>query len=342
MKGAAAMRREPSSNDDVRLRHLRWMILARALDDRLTSLYKQGQIAGGSVFTGRGQEAFSAAGGIALRPGDVFAPAIRDMAGRLAFGEPVIDGVRTYLGKRTGTMRSRDGNIHRGDPSKGLLPMISHLGAMLPVVAGVLLARRLKGELKGRDLCVGMACIGDGGMNTGALHEGLNVAAVEKLPLVLMVANNQVAYSTFNHESFACKDLVDRAIGYGIAGHTCDGLDADSCLGAMHEAVSRARRGEGPQMVVGTMLRLAGHGGHDDASYVSAELKSRFGDCIQLSEKTLRVQGVIDEAAVAAMWDDARRQVEAAVEQTKTEPDPDPATEDWCAYSVRDLKKVRT
>ncbi len=188
-------------------------------------------------------------------------------------------------------MRGRDGNIHRGDLDRGMVPMISHLGAMVSVVTGMLMARRMRGQLIGKDTCVGVASIGDGGMSTGSLHEGINVAAVERVPLVLMVANNQLAYSTTNDRSFACKDLVDRAVGYGIRGHSCDGTDADSCLTTMQEAVSRARHGEGPQMVVATFLRLAGHALHDDASYVSEELKSRFGDCLPADREDLARAG---------------------------------------------------
>ncbi len=332
---------EPAITSDQRLRHLRWMILARAIDDRMSKLKAQNLVPG-SVFTGRGQEAFSAAGGMCLRRGDIFAPLIRDQAGRLAFGETIIDVARTCMGKRTSSMRGRDGNIHRGNLDIGLLPMISHLGAMTSVVTGMLMARRMKGQLSGKDLTVGMTSIGDGGVNAGAFHEGFNAAAVEKLPLVLMVANNQVAYSTFNDRSFACADLVDRAIGYGVRGHSCDGTDADACLATMQEAVARARAGDGPQMVVATLLRLAGHGLHDDASYVTPELKSRFGDCIQLCEKTLKIQGVANEGEIAKMWDDARAEIERAVEQAKSEPDPDPEAEEWNAYSVKDLKKVKT
>ena len=129
---------------DAHTRAYRLMLLARILDDKFASLYRMGKIHGG-VFLGRGQEALSVASGLALRKGDVFAPLIRDQAGRLAFGEPVLDAVRTYLGSALGPMRGRDGNVHRGWPKEGLLPMISHLGAMISVVNGVLLAHRFKG-----------------------------------------------------------------------------------------------------------------------------------------------------------------------------------------------------
>ena len=206
-------------------RAFRWMLLARVLDDKFASLYRAGKISGG-VFLGRGQEALSAAVALSLRPGDVFAPLIRDAAGRLAFGETILDAVRTYLGSPLGPMRARDGNVHRGKPREGLLPMISHLGAMISVVNGTLLARRFK-RVTGT---VGAACIGEGATSTGSCHEALNQAAIEKLPLVLVVANNQYAYSTPTSRQFACASLVDRAVGYGVEGHTVDGTDLSECL----------------------------------------------------------------------------------------------------------------
>src|ERR1700676_5297714 len=135
---------EVSTFRDTYLEAFRGMLLARVLDDKFASLYRGGKIHGG-VFLGRGQEALSVAVGLCLRRGDIFAPLIRDSAGRLAFGEPVLDAVRTYLGSPLGPMRARDGNIHRGRPKEGLLAMISHLGAMISVVNGVLLAHRFRG-----------------------------------------------------------------------------------------------------------------------------------------------------------------------------------------------------
>ena len=137
---AGALARPPSSRAQDPTEKLgRSILRARLVEDKLGSLYRAGRIVGG-VYLGRGQEAFSAAGGLNLRKGDVYAPLIRDMAGRLAFGEPLVDAVRTYLGSRLGPMRGRDGNIHRGDLELGILPMISHLGAMISATAGVLLA----------------------------------------------------------------------------------------------------------------------------------------------------------------------------------------------------------
>jgi len=148
------------------------MLLARMLDDKFASLYRGGKIQGG-VFLGRGQEALSVAAGLSLRPGDFFAPLIRDAAGRLAFGETILEAVRTYLGSPLGPMMARDGNVHRGNPRKGIFPMVSHLGATISVVNGVLLASRFKG-VTGR---VGLASIGEGATSTGSFHEVLGYSA---------------------------------------------------------------------------------------------------------------------------------------------------------------------
>ncbi|MGH7991509.1 MAG: thiamine pyrophosphate-dependent enzyme, partial [Limisphaerales bacterium] len=207
-----ALEREPISNmtnaRDSHLAAFRFMLAARVLDDKFAALYRAGKIHGG-VFLGRGQEALSAAIGLSLKKGDVFAPLIRDAAGRLAFGETILDAARTYLGSSLGPMRGRDGNVHRGKPREGYLPMISHLGATISVVNGTLMARKIQKKSG----TVGVACIGDGATSTGAFHEALNQAAVEKLPLILVAADNHYAYSTPTSQQFACENLADKGVG---------------------------------------------------------------------------------------------------------------------------------
>jgi len=298
---AGPIQPNPDTAQRTYLDAYRWMLLARIVEERIASLYRGGKITGG-VFLGKGQEALSVATGIALRKGDVFAPLIRDQAGRLAFGEPLLDCTRTYMGSRLGPMRGRDGNVHRGRPREGLMAMVSHLGAMIPVVAGTLLARKFRG-IAGT---VGATCIGDGGTSTGAFHEGLNLAAVEKLPLVLVVANNQYAYSTPTDRQFACHDLVDKAIGYGVEGHSVDGTNLAACLEIVGDAVARARAGGGPQLVVASLLRLVGHGEHDDANYIDPALReSTLGrDCLRMAEQHI-LQSHWADADALASWRDA-------------------------------------
>lgn len=307
----------------------RWMVLARSLDEKLGSLYRAGKIPGGGAYLGRGQEAVSVATGISLRKGDVFAPLIRDGAGRLAFGETVLEAVRTCLGSPLGPMRARDGNVHRGKPRDGYLPMISHLGAMISVVNGTLIGKRFKG-ISGM---VGAASIGEGGTSTGAWHEAMNQAAVEKLPLVMVVADNQYAYSTHNSRQFACSSIVDRAAGYGIEGASVDGTELQDCLEVIGGAVERARAGKGPQLVVANLLRLCGHGEHDDASYVSARLKSApcGRDCVEVARRKLIDNGWSTAEAVDQVETDVAREIEEAVAIAQREAAPDPAREEWCA-----------
>jgi pyruvate dehydrogenase E1 component alpha subunit/2-oxoisovalerate dehydrogenase E1 component alpha subunit len=319
------------------LKAFRLMLLARVLDERMAGLYRAGKIQGG-VFLGRGQEAFSVSLGLALRKGDVFAPLIRDGAGRLAFGEPVLDAVRTYLGSALGPMRGRDGNVHRGRPREGLLPMISHLGAMIPVVNGALMARRFR-KIEGT---VGAACIGDGGTSTGAFHEGLNQAAVERLPVVLAVANNQYAYSTPTHRQFACDDLIHKAIGYGVTAREVDGTDLEDCLRVFSAAVAQVRAGGGPQMVVGRLLRLCGHAEHDDAHYVDPQLKkSPLGrDCLKVAEERLLGESWADAQSILALRQQVALEVDEAVATVQREPVPDPYKENWCALKSRHLSEM--
>ncbi|MCX6875568.1 MAG: thiamine pyrophosphate-dependent dehydrogenase E1 component subunit alpha [Verrucomicrobia bacterium] len=310
------------------------MLLARILENKLSSLYKAGKIVGG-VYLGRGQEAVSAALGTALIRGtDVFAALIRDQAGRTAFGESLLDCTRTYLGSVLGPMRGRDGNVHRGRPREGMPVMISHLGSQIAVVAGMLFARRLNGRAQG---VVGATSLGDGATSTGAFHEALNLIAVEKLPLVIVVANNQFAYSTPNARQFACGDLVERACGYGLGGWSVDGTDLYACASVIREAVRHARSGGGPQLVVAQLLRLAGHGEHDDAFYVPETLRQgHYGrDCLEVASSQLIADGFVTPDEILAWQDQYAADVQRAVAQAQQEAAPDPYREDWSALSTK-------
>ena len=326
-----------SSNIEEYLKAFRFMLLSRLIDEKMASLYRAGKIFGG-VYIGRGQEAISVALGITLQKGDTYAPLIRDGAGRLAFGEPLLDGIRTYMGSVLGPMRGRDGNVHRGRPREGLLPMISHLGAMISVVNGVLMAKRFK-KIEG---VVGGTTIGDGATSTGAFHEAVNQAAIEKLPLILVVVNNRYAYSTPNSRQFACKDLVDRAIGYGVQGHNADGTDLEDCLKVLKKAVDNARAGQGPQLVVADLLRLCGHGEHDDASYIDPSLKkSAIGcDCLKLAEEHILKNKWASADEIQQWRTDATHSIEEAVATVQREPAPDGYREHWQAISSKHLIEV--
>jgi acetoin:2,6-dichlorophenolindophenol oxidoreductase subunit alpha len=213
--------------------------------------------------------------------------------------------------------------------------MISHLGAMISVVNGALFSRRMKG-VPGT---VGAASIGDGATSTGAFHEALNQAAVEKLPLVLIVANNQYAYSTPNSRQFACQSLLDRAAGYGVEGHSVDGTDLSACLKVLGDAVARARSGHGAQLVIARLLRLCGHGEHDAAEYVDAKLKnSPVGrDCLTVAEEFVLQQNWTDATELGQWRAEVAQTVEEAVAKVQREPAPDPFAESWHALASKHL-----
>jgi acetoin:2,6-dichlorophenolindophenol oxidoreductase subunit alpha len=335
--GATAPVLRPLALDPSQLRQAyRWVLLARLLDDKTASLYRSGLVPGGA-FLSKGQEVLSASLAMQLQPGDIYAPLIRDTAGRLAFGETIQDALRSCIGSPLGPMRGRDGNVHRGRPKDGYLPMISHLGAIPSVVNGALMARRLQGKPMG----IGATCIGDGGTSTGAFHEAMNQAAVERLPLVMVVADNQYAYSTHRSRQFACDTLLDRAVGYGIDGHAVDGTDLAACMQVMDRSARRAREGCGPQLIVASLLRLCGHGEHDDASYVDPALKEAHvgRDCVKAAAEWLVANAVATEADLTKIQTEVTAELETAVDEILRDPAPDPATENWTALATAALRE---
>ena len=245
----------------------RFMLLNRKMEIALENLYKQGKVVGG-VYFGLGQEACSCASAYALDKDDWFAPMIRNQGSLLVRGFRASDTMMQYMAKADSPTKGRDGTSHFGDIEKrNMVSPISMLGDLIPVMSGVALGARLQG----RNLAV-MTYIGDGGQSTGVTYEGINFAAVQNLGLVLFVESNLWAYSTPSEMQYRCKDLAERAIGYGISGVIVDGTDACQVYDAAHEAVDRAHTGAGPTLIEAKMMRMKGHAIHDAASYVPKEM----------------------------------------------------------------------
>ena len=241
----------------------RWMLLNRRMEMALENLYKQGKVVGG-VYFGLGQEACSCASAYALGKDDWLGPMIRNQGALLVRGFPPADIMMQYMAKSGSPTKGRDTTSHFGDLEKrNVVAPISTLGDLIPVLAGVALGARIQGKR----IAV-MTYIGDGGQSTGVTYEGLNLAAVQDLGLVLIVENNLWAYSTPSNMQFRVEDLAERAIGYGIPGVIVDGTDACQVYDACHEACERARRGEGPTLIEAKMMRMKGHAIHDAADYV--------------------------------------------------------------------------
>jgi pyruvate dehydrogenase E1 component alpha subunit/2-oxoisovalerate dehydrogenase E1 component alpha subunit len=241
----------------------RWMVLNRKMEQGLENLYKQGKVVGG-VYFGLGQEACSCASAYALDRDDWLAPMIRNQGSLLVRGFRPRDMMMQYMAKADSPTKGRDGTSHFGDIyERNVVSPISMLGDLIPVMAGVALGARLQG----RNLAV-LTYIGDGGQSTGVTYEGINLAAVESLGLVLVVESNLWAYSTPSEMQYRVKDLAERAIAYGIPGVIVDGTDACQLYDATHQAVERAHRGEGPTLIEAKMMRMKGHAIHDAADYV--------------------------------------------------------------------------
>ncbi len=241
----------------------RWMVLNRKMEQALENLYKQGKVVGG-VYFGLGQEACSCASAYALAKDDWLAPMIRNQGALLVRGFTPRDMMMQYMAKADSPTKGRDGTSHFGDIyERNVVSPISMLGDLIPVMAGLALGARLQG----RNIAA-MTYIGDGGQSTGVTYEGINLAAVQNLGLVLLVESNLWAYSTPSEMQYKVTDLAERAISYGIPSVIIDGTDACQVYDAAHDAVERAHRGEGPTLIEAKMMRMKGHAIHDAADYV--------------------------------------------------------------------------
>jgi len=240
-----------------------WMRLTRSLEERLVNLYRQTKVVGG-LFRSLGQEACAVGSAYALRREDVLSPLIRNLGSMLVKGATPLEVLRQYMAKGDSPTRGRELNIHFGDvEDRNFIGQISHLGDMVPVMAGVTLSFKLRRQAR-----VGLVYVGDGATSTGAFHEGINFAAVQRCPLVVIVENNRYAYSTPTDRQCAAERLADKAAGYGIPGVRADGNDVVEVYRTTKAAVDRARRGEGVTLVELMTYRRKGHAEHDNQSYV--------------------------------------------------------------------------
>ncbi|OLC55469.1 MAG: hypothetical protein AUH92_02130 [Acidobacteria bacterium 13_1_40CM_4_69_4] len=244
----------------------RLLRLNRMLEDRLSALYRQGKIVGG-LYSSLGQESISVGTAYALAPGDLLAPMIRNIGALLVRGVPLLSLFLQFLARRDAPTRGKDGTLHFDDPGRSIVGPISVLGTLIPVMTGAALAARMRGESR-----VALTYIGDGGTSTGDFHEGLNLAAVLGLPLVLVVENNGYAYSTPADRQFAVDSLAERGPAYGVASESIDGTDVLAVYEATQRAAERGRRGGGPTLLECRAFRRRGHAEHDDMWYVPRDI----------------------------------------------------------------------
>jgi TPP-dependent pyruvate/acetoin dehydrogenase alpha subunit len=299
-----------------------YMRLTRSLEERLVNLYRQTKVVGG-LFRSLGQEADAVGSAYALdrSKGDVLSPLIRNLGSMLVQGAKPNEIIKQYMAKADSPTRGRELNIHYGDLERGFIGQISHLGDMVPVMAGVTLSFRMRKQDR-----VGMVYVGDGATSTGAFHEGINFAAVQRCPLVVIVENNGYAYSTPFNKQTAAKSLVDKAIGYGIAGEQADGNDVVATYEVTRRAVDRARGGGGVTLIELMTYRRKGHAEHDNQSYVPRGEIDRWAkenDPIDRYVKRLTAEGVAD-AELSALDTRVQEEIDRATEEAEASPMPDP------------------
>lgn len=263
-RGKAAPKSKQSLSRDQLLELYYYMRLTRSLEERLVNLYRQTKVVGG-LFRSLGQEADAVGSAYALdrSKGDILSPLIRNLGSMLVQGAEPLEIIRQYMAKGDSPTRGRELNIHYGDLVRGFIGQISQLGDMVPVMAGVTLSFKMRGEDR-----VGLVYVGDGATSTGAFHEGINFAAVQRCPLVVVVENNGYAYSTPLSKQTAAAQMVDKAIGYGVVGEKADGNDVLATYEVTKRAVDRARAGGGVTLIELMTYRRKGHAEHDNQSYV--------------------------------------------------------------------------
>jgi TPP-dependent pyruvate/acetoin dehydrogenase alpha subunit len=299
-----------------------YMKLTRALEERLVNLYRQTKVVGG-LFRSLGQEADAVGSAYALDrgKGDILSPLIRNLGSMLVQGAQPNEIIKQYMAKGDSPTRGRELNIHYGDLVRGFIGQISHLGDMVPVMAGVTLTFKMRKEPR-----VGMVYVGDGATSTGAFHEGINFAAVQRCPLVVIVENNGYAYSTPLSKQTAAKKLVDKAVGYGVYGDSADGNDVLATYGVTKRAVDRARAGEGVTLIELVTYRRKGHAEHDNQSYVPAgeiEQWASSNDPLDRYVKVLAAEGVTT-GEISAIDAKVTEEIDRATDEAEASPMPEP------------------
>lgn len=308
----------------------RFLKLTRMFDETTVKLKRQGKITGG-VFSSLGQEATAVGTAYALEEGDFIAPLIRDIGACFVKGIKPREIFASYLGRATSPNRATDLQFHFASIERGFIGPISHLGDMVSVMAGVLLASRMRKENR-----VAVAYVGEGATSTGAFHEGINFAAVQRLPLITVIENNGYAYSTPTYKQCAANSFVDKAVGYGILGLQVDGNDVVACYETMKRAVDYARKESKSVLIEALTYRRKGHAEHDNQSYVPAgeiEWWAEHNDPIKRFELFLSEEKVASEVELKAIESEVAEYLEKELNIAESAPLPDPVT---AAYEVFD------
>ncbi len=302
----------------------RYVALARALDERMWILNRAGRIP--FVLSGQGHEGAQVAIAWPLqRHHDWIAPFYRSIATCLTFGMSPRDILTAqYATANDPSSGGRQMPGHYGSHEHNLVSVSSPVGTQLLHAVGIALAAKIRKTGQ-----VAMTSMGEGSSNQGDVHEGLNFAAIHKLPFVFVVENNGYAISVPAARQVATPDVADRAAGYGIPGVVVDGADVLACYAAAKTAVDRARAGDGPTLIEAKVTRLTAHSSDDQQTKYRSEEEltaEKARDALPLFRAQLVDAGVLTEPIEAQVTSDIRTAVDDATDYAEAQPDPDPAT----------------
>ena len=293
----------------------------RIIEEKMLKLLRQGRIS--KWFSGIGQEAISVGAACALLPDEVIFTMHRNLGVFTARQMPLNRMFCQWQGKRLGYTKARDRSFHFGSMEHGIVGMISHLGPQLSLSAGVAMAHKQRSEGK-----ISLAFTGEGATSQGEFHEALNVASVWKLPVIFLIENNGYGLSTRANEQYACKDLVDRALGYGMRSAKIDGNNILEVYSTIQRIAEEMRNDPQPFLLECVTFRMRGHEEASGTKYVPKELMDEWAakDPISNYEKWLLESGVITEEYVKTFKEDYKKEVQKAVEVMFSEPEPVPNT----------------
>jgi TPP-dependent pyruvate/acetoin dehydrogenase alpha subunit len=306
----------------ILLEMYRRMIRIREFELAAMSFFKRGQVKG-AVHPYIGQEASGVGVCMALRRDDLIAGTHRSHGHNIAKGADTKRMMAEILGKDTGYCKGRGGSMHIAAFEAGSLGALAVVGSGIPLAVGAALAFKMRGEDR-----VAVPFTGDGGSNTGNWHECLNMASIWDLPVVFVLENNRWAVSTSVDTVVKVKDLSIRAQAYGIPGVRVDGFDILAVYEAAVRAVARARRGEGPTLLVTESYRFEGHyAGEPEVYRTRAEVEEhRKLDPIPRFRKYLLDNGKASSNELNVIDAEVKQAIAGAVQFAKASPPPDPAT----------------
>lgn len=307
------------------------------MDEKFKELFRKGHVKG-TVILCPGNEATSVPITFPFRTGkDILSFLHRDLGAHLASGMSPLSVMCQYMANENSPTHGREGNVHFGDASLRKFPMISHLGNMLsPTVGGVWAARQNSEDV------FGLTTIGDGGSSTGEFHEAINMASVQKVPVLFIIENNHYAYSTPTRNQYNCKKLSDRAIGYGIKGETVDGTDAWAVYSAVCSALDEMSKDSLPRIIECMSVRLEGHAVYDNAEYVSKEERDTWlaREPLGRAKKALIEIGY-SENEISALEEEIKTVVQDAVLNALQYSRPSFNNQKWDIYAPSVTKKVK-